>query len=250
MSLSATSPQETIRAWIEFVLGIPVINAEQDDPTAPRRLKEAEVDTYAALEIASDDSTSSTNYEHTGADEINTVAEEEILGSVTPASEIEVASVFGFDLDTIARFETAGGNYERAVVSVDAVNKLLQFATDALDFDIALLDTVFAQDTVEYTDSLIRRGDMPIEFYGQNAWGYARALQLAIGGPSYLNTFSNLNIALAVRGEITDEPVLRSATRETGASMMLGFEWTDSAAGAIGAAAEVEIDATAMEESP
>ncbi len=91
---------------------------------------------------------------------------------------------------------------------------------------------------------------MPIEFYGPDAYAYARKLTIAIGGPSYINTFSALDIALQITGDITDEPVLRSATREPGASMMISVEWTDSDTGAVGTAATVETKTEALEVTP
>lgn len=241
----SVSPQNTIRDWVETVLEIPVINEDQKDPTAPRRNKEDGVDTYAALELDSDRATTSTPFDRLDDEEIATIADENVPGGTTPASSIKVASLFGFAAGVVARIITGGGTFEREVTGIDVDNSELDFATDDIDFDIDLGDAIEAIGLVTRTISTVRVGDVPIEFYGPEAVAKARQLELEIGGDSYIETFYNLPIALMLKSEIGDEPLLRSATREPIASMLLGVQWTDSIEKPVAYAAEVAIDAVA-----
>lgn len=239
--------EEQLRLWIEDVLNIPMILEDQDDPSAPRRNKEAGVTNYGAISLDSDGSLQSDPYEHTSDQEIETSAAVAVAGGTTPASSLEVAATFGFAAESKALIKAGGGDRELVIDSVLDSPPILVFAAGAIDFDVAVDDVVVAVGTVTYTRSEGVQGTLAIEFYGPGAEDLARKLRVARGGAAYMARFADQEITLTTQGQIVDEPVLRSATREPQAAMLFGARWTEIDIEPIPAAASYEGETEILE---
>jgi hypothetical protein len=244
--------EEQCRLWVEEVLGIPVILEDQDDPSAPRRLKEAAVTNYAAISLDTDGSTQSTPYEHTSNEEIQTTASEAVPGGTTPASALPVVSTFGFLVGSKAKIITAGGDEVLEIEDVTESPPIIVFAAGAIDFDIAENDLVIALGTVTRTRSEVVQGTLAVEIYGNGvaAVELARKLRLARGGNAYRERFADQEITIITQGQIVDEPVLRSATREPKAALLFGVRWTEYDLEPIPAAASFEAETTVTGGTP
>lgn len=242
--------EEQLRLWIEDVLDIRVILEDQDDPSAPRRLKEDDVDTYAAISLDTDASLQSTPYETTAGEYVTTTASAAVPGGTTPAKTLPLDDVFGFTVESLARIEAAAGDRELEILDVTDDPPALGFEVDAIDFDVAKGDPVVAVGTVTRVRSEVVQGTLAVEIYGKDAEQKARKLRLARGAQAYMLRFAAQEITLTTQGQIVDEPVLRSATREPQAAMLFGARWVEQDFEPIPVAASYEGEATATGGTP
>lgn len=73
------------------------------------------------------------------------------------------------------------------------------------------------------------QGTLAVEFYGPGAWDYAHDLRMAHDRADVLTLLSSLgDYTFDQPGQITDDPVIRSATREPGASITFQIRWMDT----------------------
>ncbi len=77
--------------------------------------------------------------------------------------------------------------------------------------------------------SEVTRGTLVVEFFGPGSTDYARTLRLSITRPDVIDL---LNLAgdfgIIKAGEVSNEPILQSATREPHASIQFDVEWVES----------------------
>lgn len=98
--------------------------------------------------------------------------------------------------------------------------------------------------------SEVTRGTLNVEFYGPGATDYARALRLSITRPDVIDLLNLAgDFAIIKASEVSNEPILRSATREPHASIQFDVEWVESDTFEIEAVASVDAtDVTITEE--
>ncbi len=73
------------------------------------------------------------------------------------------------------------------------------------------------------------RGTLNVEIYGPGAVDYARALRLSIARPDVLALLAAAgDYAIEKAGPVTDDPILRDATREPHASIQFEVQWVES----------------------
>lgn len=171
-----SAPKDLIKSWVELVTNLKVIYDGDDEPDAPSPNMEGGVDTYAAINLTSDDSGYSTAYE-------------------------EITD------------EDAGDG------------KVKQYR------------------------SKVRRGDLDVALYGPGADDYCRALDLSLGRLDVillLDLAGDYTIDKAM--PVSDEPIIRSATREPSASIQFTVQWVDSEIYATEAVETAEVEITVTEE--
>ena len=77
--------------------------------------------------------------------------------------------------------------------------------------------------------SKVRRGDLDVALYGPGADDYCRALDLSLGRPDVIALLEDAgDFTIDAPAEVTDEPIIRSATREPSASIQFAVQWVDS----------------------
>jgi hypothetical protein len=78
--------------------------------------------------------------------------------------------------------------------------------------------------------SLVREAQLGVEIFGPGAMDFGRAIELSVGRPDVLDLFLADPLVPSVQktGQITDQPVLRSTTREPDATLTFTVGWTDS----------------------
>jgi hypothetical protein len=82
---------------------------------------------------------------------------------------------------------------------------------------------------VEQLRALPTDGVLAVEFYGPLAGDYARSLRLSHGRADVLMLLEAAgDFAIDNPSGVSDDPVLRSARRELGASVTFGIRWVDS----------------------
>jgi hypothetical protein len=94
-----------------------------------------------------------------------------------------------------------------------------------------LTDTPGTVDPTKFNQvrSEATRGTLSVEFYGPGSEDYARTLRRSITRPDVLSLLDAAgDYAIFKAGEVSREPILRSATREPHASIQFGIEWVES----------------------
>jgi hypothetical protein len=77
--------------------------------------------------------------------------------------------------------------------------------------------------------SKTRVGDLDVAFYGPGADDYCRALDLSLGRPDVILLLDTAgDYAIDKPAEVSDEPIIRAATREPSASIQFAIQWVDS----------------------
>lgn len=90
-------------------------------------------------------------------------------------------------------------------------------------------DTAAPDNKYVQNRSMPTEGTLAIEFYGPGAIDYARTLRLAHGRADVLALLSGIgDYTIEQPSQVTRDPVLRSATREPGASLTFVVRWVDS----------------------
>ncbi len=111
-------------------------------------------------------------------------------------------------------------------------------------------DTVAPDNKVVMYRSKNRSGQLDVALYGPGADDYCRALDLSLGRP-------DVNLLLDTAGDfaidapqpVTDEPIIRSATREPSASIQFTVKWVDAETYDTEAVEEVSVTVDIDEES-
>lgn len=110
----------------------------------------------------------------------------------------------------------------------------INFTTDESPLSTAyeaLTDTPGTTDPTKYDQirSLVRRGELDVALYGPGADDYCRALELSIGRQDVLSLLdASGDFAINLPTAVTDEPILRSATRVPAASIQFTIEWIET----------------------
>ncbi len=98
--------------------------------------------------------------------------------------------------------------------------------------------------------SKVRRGDLDVAIYGPGADDYCRALDLSLGRPDVMALMDAAgDYTIDKPAAVSDEPILRAATREPSASIQFVVQWVDSETYDIEAVAEVTPTVDIDEES-
>lgn len=98
--------------------------------------------------------------------------------------------------------------------------------------------------------SKTRRGDLDVALYGPGADDYCRALDLSLGRPDVIALLDAAGDFAIDRPEaVSDEPIIRSATREPSASIQFTVQWVDSETYETEAVEEVTVTVDIDEES-
>ena len=109
----------------------------------------------------------------------------------------------------------------------------INFTTDESplsDPAVVTTDTTGSVDPtkVDQIRSHIRRGELDVALYGPGADDYCRALELSMGRYDVVALFEAAgDFAIALASPVSDEPILRSATREPAASIQFTVEWIE-----------------------
>ena len=98
--------------------------------------------------------------------------------------------------------------------------------------------------------SKTRVADLDIALYGPGADDYCRALDLSLGRPDVIALLVAAgDFAIDKPAEVSDEPIIRSATREPSASIQFAVQWVDSEVYETEAVEEVSVTVDIDEES-
>jgi hypothetical protein len=101
-------------------------------------------------------------------------------------------------------------------------------------------DTPAPDNKFEQHRSMPRQGTLEIELFGPGAMDYLHALEMSTGRDDALLYFDSLgDYAIKRPTDISDQPVLRSATREPGAEMAFVVEWIETETFGIEAVEEI-----------
>ena len=123
---------------------------------------------------------------------------------------------------------------EPAAPRPNADPTVLSYAAIDIQEDKSAYGTTFERTTNEGAHgkkyrSTVRAGLLAVEFYGPGAADYARSLTLMKGAQATRDLLATWgDVAMGAIGSMSDEPVLRSASREPDASMTIEIRWTDS----------------------
>ena len=119
-------------------------------------------------------------------------------------------------------------NMEGGVDTYAAIN----FISDDSGYGTAYEETTNEDaggDNVKQYRSKVRRGNLDVALYGPGADDYCRALDLSLGRPDVILLLDNAgDFTIDKPAEVTDEPIIRSATREPSASIQFTVQWVDS----------------------
>jgi hypothetical protein len=115
-----------------------------------------------------------------------------------------------------------------------------------------LTDTVGTVDPDKFNQirSETTRGTLNVEFFGPGSVDYARTLRRSITRQDVLDLLNAAgDYAILKASEVTNDPILRSATREPHASIQFSVEWTESETYEMEAVASIDsTDVTVTEE--
>lgn len=76
--------------------------------------------------------------------------------------------------------------------------------------------------------SLLRKGLLDVAIYGPGAVDYCRALELSLGRYDTMARFDAAgDYSVSMASDVSDEPILRAATREPSASIQFTVQWID-----------------------
>ncbi len=130
-------------------------------------------------------------------------------------------------------------NVESGVFTYAAINFIDDESGYATTYEHTS-DTVAPDNKVVMYRSKTRRGDLDVAIYGPGAADYCRALDLSLGRPDVLALLIAAgDYAIDAPQPVTDEPIIRSATREPSASIQFAVQWVDSETYATEAVEEV-----------
>lgn len=111
-------------------------------------------------------------------------------------------------------------------------------------------DTAAAGDKYVQHRSKVRRGQLDVAVYGPGAADYCRALDLSLGRVDVMTLLDAAgDYAIDAPQPVSDEPIIRSATREPSASIQFTVQWIDSETYDTEAVATVTTTATVTEET-
>jgi len=97
--------------------------------------------------------------------------------------------------------------------------------------------------------SKVRSGELDVAIYGPGAQDYCRALDLSLGRPDVIALLEAAgDYAIEKPARVSDEPIMRAATREPSASIQFDIQWVDSEIYKTAAVAEVTATAEIDEE--
>ena len=122
-------------------------------------------------------------------------------------------------------------NVAKGVTSYAAIG----FVSETTDYSTAHERTTDTPGDLDATKvkqhrSLPTTGQLDVEVYGPGAVDYCRAMKLSIGRADVLRQLEvDGDFAIDNPSEISDEPILRSATREPNASISFEVKWIDTA---------------------
>lgn len=140
-------------------------------------------------------------------------------------------------------------NMESGVNTYAAIN----FVSDGSGYGTTYEETSVDAGTgtkVKQYRSKTRRGDLDVALYGPGADDYCRALDLSLGRPDVIALLDAAgDFAIDAPADVSDEPIIRSATREPAASIQFAVQWVDSEIYETEAVAEVTAAVDIDEES-
>jgi hypothetical protein len=114
----------------------------------------------------------------------------------------------------------------------------------------ATTDDVAPDNKVNQYRSKTRVADLDVALYGPGADDYCRALDLSLGRPDVIALLVAAgDFAIDKPAEVSDEPIIRSATREPSASIQFAVQWVDSEIYETEAVEEVSVTVDIDEES-
>lgn len=131
----------------------------------------------------------------------------------------------------------------------------INFTTDESPLATAyevLTDTAGTTDPTKFDQirSLQRRGELDVALYGPGADDYCRALELSMGrNDVQLLLDAAGDFALNTPSVVSDEPILRSATREPAASIQFTVSWIETETFELEAVATIDTTIDVDEES-
>jgi hypothetical protein len=110
----------------------------------------------------------------------------------------------------------------------------IQIASDSSPLSVAvetLTDEPGDVDPTKFKQerSLLRSGELDIAVYGPGAEDYCRALELSYGRSDVIDLLNAAgDYAISLPTEVSRDPIVRSATREPGASIQFNVDWVDT----------------------
>ena len=114
----------------------------------------------------------------------------------------------------------------------------------------ATTDTTAPDNKVVQHRSKVRRGQLDVALYGPGADDYCRALDLSLGRGDVLALLTAAgDYAIDAPQPVSDEPIIRSATREPAASIQFTVQWVDAETYDTEAVETVTTTATVTEET-
>jgi hypothetical protein len=106
------------------------------------------------------------------------------------------------------------------------------FTSDASGYGTAYEETTdedAGADKFNQYRSKTRVGELDVAIYGPGAVDYCRALDLSLGRPDVILLLDTAgNFAIDKPAAVSDEPIIRSATREPSSSIQFALQWVDS----------------------
>jgi hypothetical protein len=150
------------------------------------------------------------------------------------------------DEPTAPRPDVDASTTTYATIGFDDDDTATQTPYEVLTDDAGSVDpTKFDQIRSETT-----RGTLNVEFFGPGSVDYARTLRRSITRQDVLDLLNAAgDYAILKASEVTNDPILRSATREPHASIQFSVEWIESETYEMAAVASIDsTDVTVTEE--
>ncbi len=138
---------------------------------------------------------------------------------------------------------------ESGVLTYAAINFVSDGSGYGTTYELTSDDAATGTKVNQYR-SKTRRADLDVALYGPGADDYCRALDLSLGRPDVMALLDAAgDFAIDTPTEVSDEPIIRSATREPSASIQFTVQFVDSEIYETEAVEEVTVTVDIDEES-